>query len=75
MINNYKLGTIVLRIFSYMLLSILLIIVIAPIWLLIVNATRSTTEIQQGISILPSTHILENCSFLGGRGLDLLEVF
>ncbi len=75
MINNYKLGTYVLRFFAYVLLFILLLIVIVPIWLLIVNATRSTTEIQQGISLLPSTHMLENYSFLGGRGLDLPRGF
>lgn len=75
MINNYKLGTYVLRFFAYILLFILLLIVIVPIWLLIVNATRSTTEIQQGISLLPSTHMLENYSFLGGRGLDLPRGF
>jgi len=75
MINNYKLGTYVLRFFAYILLFILLLIVIIPIWLLIVNATRSTTEIQQGISLLPSTHMLENYSFLGGRGLDLPRGF
>ena len=75
MINHYKLGTYVLRFFAYILLFILLLIVIAPIWLLIVNATRSTTEIQQGISLLPSTHMLENYSFLGGRGLDLPRGF
>lgn len=75
MINKYKIDTYILRFFSYVLLSILLVIVIAPIWLLIVNATRSTTEINQGISLLPSTHILENYSFLGGRGLDLPRGF
>ena len=44
--------------FVYIFLAILLIITIVPIWLLLVNATRSTTEIQQGISLLPSTHML-----------------
>ncbi len=75
MINNYKSGTYVLRFFTYILLLILLLIVIIPIWLLIVNATRSTTEIQQGISLFPSTHMLENYSFLGGRGLNLGQGF
>jgi len=75
MINNYKSGTYVLRFFTYILLFVLLLIVIVPIWLLIVNATRSTTEIQQGISLFPSTHMLENYSFLGGRGLNLGQGF
>lgn len=75
MINGYKLGTIGLRVVSYTLLVILVLLVIMPIWLLIVNATRSTNEIQQGLSLLPSTHLFENYSFLGGRGLDLPRGF
>jgi multiple sugar transport system permease protein len=56
-------------------LSILLIVTIVPIWLLIVNATRSTTEIQQGLSILPSTHLIENYKILLGKGLNLPRGF
>lgn len=75
MINKYKFGTYVMRFFVYALLFLLLIITIVPIWLLIVNATRSTTEIQQGISILPSTHMIENYQILLGRGLNLPRGF
>jgi multiple sugar transport system permease protein len=73
--NNYKLGTLVLRFFVYLLLAILLILVVVPIWLLVVNGTRSTTEIQQGISLLPSTHMIENYNLLIGKGLDLPRGF
>jgi ABC-type glycerol-3-phosphate transport system permease component len=73
--NTYKSGTFVLRFFVYLLLVVLLILVIVPIWLLIVNGTRSTTEIQQGISLLPSTHMLENYNLLIGKGLDLPRGF
>ena len=75
MFNSYKLNTILMRIFIYLVLSILLVITIVPIWLLIVNATRSTVEIQQGISILPSTHAVENYNILLGRGLNLVQGF
>lgn len=75
MFNNYKLNTLLMRIFVYAFLSILLVITIVPIWLLIVNATRSTVEIQQGISILPSTHMVENYQILIGRGLNLVQGF
>jgi multiple sugar transport system permease protein len=75
MINQYKFGTYVMRFFVYILLFILLMVIIVPIWLLIVNATRSTTEIQQGISILPSTHLIENYRLLLGRGLNLPRGF
>lgn len=73
--NNYKLGTYLLRFLSYTLLFSLLLIVIVPIWLLFVNATRSTTEIQQGISLLPSTHLLENYRILLAKGVNLPRGF
>jgi multiple sugar transport system permease protein len=73
--NPYKFGTLVMRFFVYALLFLLLIIIIVPIWLLMVNATRSTTQIQQGISLLPSTHLVENYQILIGRGLNLPRGF
>ena len=75
MLTSYKFSTIVLRIFVYIVLFALLIVTIVPIWLLIVNATRSTVEIQQGISFLPSTHMVENYGILVGRGLDMVRGF
>jgi multiple sugar transport system permease protein len=75
MINNYKIGTYVIRFFAYALLFILLLIVVVPIWLLFVNATRSTTEIQQGISLLPSTHLIENYKILLAKGVNLPRGF
>jgi ABC-type glycerol-3-phosphate transport system permease component len=75
MITRYKLFTFLERFFVYAFLFILLIVTVVPIWLLIVNATRSTTEIQQGISILPSTHLLENYGILLGRGLNMPRGF
>ena len=72
---NYKLGTNILRALIYIVLALLLIITVVPIWLLLVNATRSTVEIQQGLSLMPSTHMLENYGILLGRGLDLWRGF
>ncbi len=71
MISNYKFGTFMIRLFTYVLLTILLLLVIVPVWLLLVNGTRSTTEINQGISLLPSTHMIENYNLLLAKGLDL----
>jgi multiple sugar transport system permease protein len=75
MMTSYKLGTNVIRFFAYALLVFILILILLPIWLLIVNATRSTTEIQQGLSLLPSTHLVENYGILVGRGLDMPRGF
>ncbi len=73
--TSYKLSTYVLRVFSYLLLFFLLILIIIPIWILIVNSTRSTTEIQQGISLLPSSHLIENYRLLLSKGLNLPRGF
>jgi len=75
MLTSYRINTIIMRVFVYAVLIILLIVTIVPIWLLIVNATRSTSEIQQGISILPSTHLLDNYDILLGRGLNMVRGF
>ena len=75
MFQNYRFNTALMRIFIYAVLIILLIVTIVPIWLLIVNATRSTSEIQQGISVLPSTHLLDNYDILLGRGLNMVRGF
>jgi multiple sugar transport system permease protein len=73
--TKYQFSTYLMRFFVYALLFLLLIITIIPIWLLIVNATRSTTEIQQGISILPSVHLIDNYNVLIGRGLNMPRGF
>ena len=75
MLDNYRFNTFVMRMLVYVVLVILLIVTIVPIWLLIVNATRSTTEIQQGISILPSTHLIENYRILLSKGLNIWQGF
>ena len=75
MVTSYRINTILMRVFVYAVLIIVLFITIVPIWLLIVNATRSTTEIQQGLSILPSTHLIENYKILLGRGLNMPRGF
>ncbi|MBM2842267.1 MAG: Carbohydrate transporter permease [Anaerolineales bacterium] len=71
MINRYQLGTYAMRALVYAVLILLLVITIIPIWMLIVNATRSTTEIQQGLSALPGTHLLENYHILQSKGLNM----
>ncbi len=73
--KNYRLSTNIQRFFIYLFLTILLVIVILPIWLLIVNGTRSTVEIQNGISLLPSKYMVTNYKILLSKGLDLPRGF
>ncbi len=75
MLKNYNINTKIIRGFIYVFLLVLLVVTIIPIWLLIVNATRSTVEIQQGLSLLPSRHMFDNYNILLGRGLNLWRGF
>lgn len=75
MIKNYRLSTNILRFFIYVFLAVLLIVTLLPVWLLLVNATRSTLEIQQGIGLLPSHYTISNYKILLSKGLDLPRGF
>jgi multiple sugar transport system permease protein len=75
MLNNYKFNTLIMRIFVYFVLFFILILIIVPIWLLLVNATRSTVEIQQGLSMIPSSHLVDNYNVLLNRGLNITRGF
>jgi ABC-type glycerol-3-phosphate transport system permease component len=72
---SYKLTTNLMRAFVYAVLIILLVITIVPIWIVVVNATRSTPEIQQGLGYFPSTHLVENYRILMSKGIDLVQGF
>lgn len=75
MLNNYKFNTNLMRIFVYIVLFFILILIVVPIWLLLVNATRSTTEIQQGLSLLPSRFLVDNYNILLNKGLNITKGF
>lgn len=75
MLNKYKFQTNLMRTVVYIVLVLLVIITIVPIWLLLVNATRSTTEIQQGLSIFPSTHLVDNYNILISKGINIPRGF
>ena len=72
---SYKFQTNLARILIYLTLIFLLALTVVPIWLLLVNATRSTPEIQQGISMIPSTHLVENWEILKSKGIDMVQGF
>jgi len=63
------------QVLIYAVLIFFTLITIAPIWLLLVNATRSTEEIQQGLSLMPSAHLLDNWAILTGRGFQIWQGF
>lgn len=74
-VKRGKTGLYISRTLIYIFLIIITLICIVPIWILIVNATRSTVEIQNGISFIPSTYMSDNWRVLTGKGFSVMQGF
>ncbi|KAA8998824.1 carbohydrate ABC transporter permease [Paenibacillus spiritus] len=48
---------------------------ILPFWIMFVNATRSTPEIQSGVSLIPSSHMMTNLHVLLDKSFDPIKGF
>jgi multiple sugar transport system permease protein len=63
----------------YIVMIILTLIAVVPIWIMLINATRSTEEINSGLAILPSDHFIKqtlyNWHTLTGRGFKIWRGF
>ena len=65
-----------LKIVIYVVCICLAILSILPFWIMIVNATRSTTQIQQhAISMIPSGSMMRNLSILLGKSFNPMVGF
>lgn len=63
------------RTMIYVVCIALSLLSLLPFWLMIVNATRSTYQIQQGVSLLPSTYFRNNLNILTGKQFDIMVGF
>lgn len=63
------------RAMIYVLCIALSALSLLPFWLMIVNSTRSTYQIQQGLSLLPSTYFTNNLNILTGKQFDIMVGF
>ena len=59
----------------YVLCIFLCFLSIVPFWIMIVNSTRSSQQIQQGVSLLPSKYFLYNWQVLQSKNFDLMTGF
>ncbi len=55
----------------YVFCSFLSVMAIIPFWIMIVNATRSTYAIQQGVSLIPGSHLSYNWNVLSTKNFDV----
>ncbi len=73
--NTNKTRLWITRIFIYAICIILLALSVVPFTLMLVNATRSTEQIQQGLSIIPSHFAPYNWSVLERMGINVFRGF
>lgn len=60
----------------YILCILLAALSIFPFWVMIVNATRSTTQIQQhAVSLIPSSYLMKNFKILTGKSFQPMVGF
>jgi len=70
-VSNYALDTV-----KYTVCILLAILSILPFWIMLMNATRGTFEIQQhAVSLLPSTHLFDNIKVLAGKSFNPVTGF
>ena len=70
--NTYILKRNIAKFLCYLFLITLFIVCIGPVYMLLVNATRSTAEINRAFSLIPGTFALENWRSIQATGVDML---
>lgn len=63
------------RFISYSVMAILFVLAVVPIYLLLINATRSTAQINEGLSFIPGNNIAYNWNALTSRGFKIQQGF
>ena len=63
------------RFFVYLFMLFLVLLAIVPIYLLLINATRSTAQINDGISLIPGHNMAYNWHALTSRGFQIQQGF
>ncbi len=74
--QNNKVGRYTFKTIVYVVCIFLAILSILPFWVMFVNATRSTVEIQNSsISLIPSHFLFNNAKVISGKGFNPMVGF
>ncbi|MCQ2981673.1 MAG: carbohydrate ABC transporter permease [Treponemataceae bacterium] len=73
--NKYNVGLNVKRIIIYVLMVFFALLAVIPIYLMLVNATRTNAQINEGISFLPGGNTIQNWKNLTNRGFKIFRGF
>lgn len=69
--KNYQQQKFTQQLVIYAFMIVFGLVAVVPIWLMLINATRSTAQINEGISLFPSVYAMANWKILTGRGFKL----
>lgn len=69
--KNYKDQKIIKSTVIYVFMIVFALIAVVPVWIMLVNSTRTTEQINAGLAILPSTHALYNWKVLTTHGFQI----
>jgi len=72
---NYRLRSALTRNAIYLFMFIITLLVIIPIYLMLINATRSNAQINEGISFIPGNNTINNWKNLTNRGFQISQGF
>jgi len=67
--NSFRLGA--ARFMIYSVLVFLTLLALIPIWILIVNGTRTTEEIRSGLTLIPGSSALDNWNYWNGKNFSI----
>lgn len=74
--NKSKGGSNVYKLIIYLICIFLAILSIIPFWVMIVNATRSTAQIQESaFSLIPRNYLTRNWKYISGKSFDPIKGF
>lgn len=73
--ENHQKKLLAYRIIIMAIMVLLILIAIVPIYLMLINATRSTEQINTGISLLPGGNVAYNWNALTSRGFQIWQGF
>ena len=69
--TKYRLKQLLWKNIIYAFLTILFFISVIPIYMLLINATRSTAEINAGLAIIPGSDLINNWRIIQGFGINI----
>ncbi|MCX7948554.1 MAG: carbohydrate ABC transporter permease [Treponemataceae bacterium] len=72
---NYRLRGAFTRNAIYLFMFIITLLVIIPIYLMLINATRSNAQINEGISFIPGNNTINNWKNLTNRNFQISQGF